>query len=152
MKYLFYTLALCLALSGCDSKESQSQHDAKVAKEAREQLLSELKAKEEAKKEKEQNSSLYKFGITKEGSRITIDTNKTKTYFDEVAKTLSAQVNQFANEVKHGDAGIEADKSQITIDVNKTGRFLDNWAQKMQNFAEELDMLSASFEENRTHP
>lgn len=152
MKYLLYGALLCAVLTGCDDQKAQAQHDAQVAQQAREQLLAELKAKEEAQKAKEQNTALSKLGITKEGSRITIDTNKTKTYLDEVAKTFSQQMGQFAKEIKKGDAGIEADKSQISIDLNKTGSFLDNWTKKMEHFADELDTIAESFEENTTNP
>ena len=141
MRYLFYTLTMCLALVGCESKESQAEHDAKIAKEARDELLAEMKAKEEAIKAQEENTMLYKIGISKEGPRITIDTNKTKTYFDEMGKVIAEQAKQFAEEIKKGEAGIEANQSQVTIDLNKTSDFLDNWAKKMENFAESYNFV-----------
>ena len=83
-------VAVLVVLAGCQQKqEDQAAHDAKVAQQAREALLKELKAKEEAKRKAAQKkeAKFSKIGIqTTDDGKIIIDTNRTKRYFDSIAK------------------------------------------------------------------
>lgn len=153
MRSLFFSILLLFSFTACENRsETQTQRDARIAQEAREALMAELKAKEEAeKKAHEKNSTLFKIGISKEENVITIDTNKTKHFFEEIGEKLSKQMEQLSKEAEEGkfshqEAGIEADEKHIVIDINKTESFLDKWIQKMQNFAKELDELLKAFD------
>jgi uncharacterized protein (UPF0333 family) len=148
IKTLYFSIILIILFNGC---ESQSEHDARIAKEARAALLAELKnqqqAEARAKEAREQNSTLFRIGISQEGEKITIDINKTQHFFKNLSKKITKQMDQFSREM---EKGIEIDEHHITIDINKTGNFLDKWHQKMQNFANEIDALSKSLEHNKT--
>jgi uncharacterized protein YukE len=139
---------LIILFNGC---ESQSEHDARIAKEARAELLAELKTQQEDEKRekaaKEKDSTLFRAGISQEGDTITIDTNKTRYFFQNLSKKINKQMEQFSEEMERS---IEVDENYIHIDINKTGNFLDKWHQKMQNFANEIDALSKSLEHNKT--
>ena len=143
---------LILTFSGC---ESQSERDARIAQEARESLLAELKDKEEAKtKAKEMrgsSSTMRRMGISKEDGVITIDTNKTKNFFDEIGKQVTHQMKEFSKDLDEGrGVGIASNEGQIRIDLHKTGNFLEKWGKKMEEFASELEDLSKEFENNET--
>lgn len=145
MRTLLVSLFLFLGLAGCEnSAESQAERDARIAQEARAELLRELKAAEEAK---EKNSTLFRIGISQKGDKITIDTNKTQQFFKNLSKKITKEMDQFSQEM---EKGIEVDENHIQIDINKTGNFLDKWHQKMQNFANEINALSRSLEKNDT--
>ena len=152
MKKLMIPILLLLALTACQSKEEQQQHDAMVAQQARAQLLAELKAKEEAKREAEAQahakaSKLSKVGIEIEGSKIIIDTNKTKGFFKSIAHRLEAKMQKLQQDLQKGklvedSAGVEIDEQRIHIDLNKTQSFLESWGSKMQSFVKDIDALS----------
>ncbi len=149
MKHILLTIFLLFSLSGCqDKKEDQAQHDAKVAQEARAQLL---KEQAEAKKKSEQNSTYAKIGITSKDGKITIDTNKTKSYFKDLAQQMKTKMDKMSKDlekgiVKNEEAGIEMDETHINIDLNKTKSFLDNWGKKMQGFVKEFDNIAKEFD------
>jgi len=136
-----------LLLGGC--KESQQEHDAKVAQEAREALLQELKAKQEAQKAKEatleKESKLYQMGFQKTSDgKIIIDMNKTKSYFQKLAQQLQGKADRLNKELESGmlqekEAGIEVNQTHIGIDLNKTKHFLDNLGKKMQGYVKEFE-------------
>ena len=151
MKYVLLSILILFSLSGCqDKKEDQAQHDAKIAQEARDQLL---KEQAEAKKKQgalEQNSTYAKVGITSKDGKITIDTNKTKSYFKDLANQMKTKMDKMSKDlekgiVKNDEAGIEVDETHINIDLNKTKNFLDNWGKKMQGFVKEFDNIAKEF-------
>jgi len=149
MKQLLIIFLLLFSLSGCqDAKEKQAQHDAQVAQQAKRELLAELKAKEEAAKKKEQESNkLSKLGITTEDGKIIIDTNKTKSFFKDIASNMKHKMEKLSNDLEKGmiknqNAGIEIDETHINIDLNKTKSFLENFGKKMQGFVKEFDTIA----------
>ena len=150
MKQTMIALSILLALSGCqDDKEKQAEHDAKVAQEAREQLLKELKAQEE---EKEKNSKLSQIGITVDKGIITVDTNKTKGFFLDLSSKLEDKMKSISEDINRGavnekDAGIEINHTHINIDLNKTKSFLENWKEKIQAFIKEFDSITKEIDE-----
>ncbi|BAF73286.1 hypothetical protein [Sulfurovum sp. NBC37-1] len=152
MKHTFITIILAgglLLFSGC--QESQKEHDAKVAQQAREELLKELKAKEEARQKKEakleKKSKLSQIGFRKTSDgKIIIDTNKTKSYFQGLAKQMKAKVEEMNKELESGnidekEAGIEVNQTHINIDLNKTKSFLDIMGKKMQGYVKEFESV-----------
>ncbi|MDM5272530.1 hypothetical protein PGH07_10115 [Sulfurovum sp. zt1-1] len=143
-----------MAFNGC---ESQSERDSRIAKEAKAELLAELKAKEEAEKKAQKmydaNSTLLRMGISKKDGVITIDTNKTKNFFDHMGKQLTHEVKRFKKEFNEGKgAGIEANETDIHIDLHKTENFLERWGEQMQEFANDLDAFSKELDNNQTTP
>jgi len=146
-----------LLVTGCGKKEEdQAAHDAKVAQEAREALLKELKAKEEAERKAReaaaQKSKFSHIGVTTTpDGKIVIDTNKTKTYFEKLAKQMKEKMDKLAKDMQKGviqekEAGIEVSEEKIVIDVNRTKGFLEVWAQKMESFVKEMDEVAKSIE------
>jgi hypothetical protein len=134
-----------------DSKESQAKHDARVAQEAREQLL---KEQAEAKKEQEKREKSSKFsqmGIASKDGKVTIDTNKTKQYFKNLAHIMKSKMDKMSHDlekgiVKNKEAGIEVDESHINIDLNKTKHFLDIWGKKIQAYVNDFDKITKDFQ------
>jgi len=140
-------------LSGCQQKqEDQAAHDAKVAQEAREALLQELKAKEEAErkiqKEIEKKGKLAEVGIeTTPDGKIIIDTNKTQSFFQKLAEKMKHQLDKLNKDMERGmieekEVGIEINETHIEIDINKTQTFLEKWSQKIESFAKEFDKIA----------
>lgn len=157
MKYTLFLLLILFSLSGCqDKKEDQTQHDAKVAQEARSQLLKEQAEAKKKQEELEKNNKYSKVGITKEDGKIIIDTNKTKSYFKDIAHQMKINMDKIRKDledgfIKNDEAGIEMDESHINIDLNKTKSFLDTWGKKMQGFVKEFDDIAKEFDtQNKT--
>jgi len=156
MKQILPVLAVLFLLSACsDKKEDQAAHDAKVAQQAREELLAQLKAQEEAKRKvaeekTRQNSLLSQAGITKTpDGKIIIDTNRTKSYFQQLAQKMKTKADKLAKEMQQGiieekEAGIEVNQEKIVVDLNKTKGFLEGWAKKMETFVKEMDEVARS--------
>jgi hypothetical protein len=157
MKRILISGIVLLALSGCqDSKEEQARHDAIIAQEAREQLLEELKAKEtaeqKAKEEKEKDSKLSQMGVTIDKGVLTVDTNKTKGFFQDLGNKLENKMKTISKDLDDGtlnekEAGIELNKTHINIDLNKTKNFLDDWSVKMQALIKELNTIIKELDE-----
>ena len=143
------TLTILLALSGCqDKQESQAEHDAKVAAQAKAELRAELrKAEEERAKAQEKESKLAHIGITTTDGKLIIDTNKTKSYFQKLAEKLKTHADKFAKELESGDinnseAGIIVTETKINIDINKTKSFLETWEQTIEQYAKEFKKMT----------
>jgi len=150
MKHFLLATVLLFLLTACqDTQEAQAKHDAKVAQEAREALLEELKAKEVEKKD----NKYSKMGFTTQEGKIIIDTNKTKHYFNAFANKIKAKMNKIHKDLDEGmmkscNAGIEVDKKHISIDLNKTKSFLEQWSEKMKGYAKEFNDIAKEFDNN----
>jgi hypothetical protein len=154
MKQILLPLVLVwLLLSGCQQKqEDQAAHDAKVAQQAREELLKELKAKEEARRKAQQEAQkrdrLSQLGIEKmPDGKIVIDVNRTQNFFQQLAARLKHKTDKLARDMERGiieekEAGIEITETHIVIDLNKTESFLEKWSRKMEEFAQEFDKIA----------
>lgn len=186
MRYLLIILTFLLFFTGCQEKshsdqEVQAKQDAKIAQQAREELLAELEVKkqQELKQQKTQrqaintpikqtadikeelsmrvqNTKLNPIGIHVEKNSITIDTNKTKAFFEELSQKMSLQMKKISDDFKQGvidtkEAGIEINKQHINIDLNKTQNMLDDWGKKIKSFIHEIDDISESLEQNNTY-
>ena len=151
MKYILLSLILLFSLSGCqDKKEEQAQHNAKIAQEARAELLKEQAEAKKKQEELEKNNKYSKIGITSEDGKIIIDTNKTKSYFQDLAHQMKTKMDKMSKDlekgiVKNEEAGIEMDETHINIDLNKTKNFLDTWGKRMQGFVKEFDNIAKDF-------
>ena len=157
MKNTLLSLLILFSLSGCqDKKEDQAQHDAKIAQEARAQLLKEQEEVKKKQEELEKNSKFSQIGVTSKEGKITIDTNKTKSYFKGLAHQMKTKMDKMSKDlekgiVKNEEAGIEMDETHINIDLNKTKTFLETWGKKMQGFVKEFDEVAKEFNgQNKT--
>lgn len=133
----------------------QARLEAKVAQEKlilQEKQVKETFLKEEEKKAKEavktkENEKLSKLGINIKKNTITIDTNKTKSFFEDIAKRLGKRLENLTKEIEDGvnnkkEAGIDIDASHINIDLNKTNKFVNKLGEKMQGFIKEFDTMA----------
>jgi ATP-dependent protease HslVU (ClpYQ) ATPase subunit len=157
MKQFIMALLLLFLFTGCEEKaKDQAAHDAQVAQQAREALLKELKAKEEEKRKAKAaqaaEGKLSHVGVTTTpDGKIIIDTNKTKSYFQALARKMKEKADQLAKDMQKGvieekEAGIEVSEEKIVIDVNKTKGFLEKWAKKMEGFVKEMDEVAKAIE------
>jgi uncharacterized lipoprotein YehR (DUF1307 family) len=154
MRYLLISLILLLSFTGCEDKEQQAKHDAKIAQQAREALLAELKAKKDL--QDNNNSKLNNMGINMEDGTITIDTNKTKDFFRDLNKKMGEQMKKLSDDLEKGvvetkEAGIEINEQHIHIDLNKTQDLLIDWGKKIQVFVQEFDKMAKTLEINSTN-
>jgi len=147
------TLTLLFLLAGCqNSTESQAEHDAKIAAQAKAELRAELKQAEEAKAKKQaealkKENKLAHIGITSSDGKLIIDTNKTKNYFQKLAEKLKAHADKFAKDFNEGkindpQAGVVVTDTQINIDLNKTKSFLDTWGKTIEAYAKEFQKMT----------
>jgi hypothetical protein len=154
MRHLLISLILLLSFTGCEDKEQQAEHDAKIAQQARAELLAELKAKKELT---ENNASkLHKMGITMQDGTIIIDTNKTKDFFREMNQKMGAQMKKLSDDMEKGvvetkEAGIEINEQYIHIDLNKTQDLLTEWGKKIELFVQEFDEMAKTLEMNSSN-
>ena len=159
MRYLLITLIL-LSFSACDSVEekakAQADHDAKIIKQARADLMTELKIKEEAKQKADalKNGKLSQVGISVHNKEITINPEKAKDFFNTIGKKLEEKLNNLTKDLDKGmiegqDTGVHIDETKINIDLNKTQDFLNAWGKKMQSFVEEIDNMAKSMDNTK---
>lgn len=157
MKHLLITLILLLTFTGCQDKEhdakKQAAHDAKIAAQARAEVRAEFEAKQAAQKEAQKNTKLNQMGIGMHNGTITIDTNKTKSFFDTLNQKMEVQMKKISDDLQRGiidakEEGIQVNDEKITIDLNKTKNLLEVWSKKIQSFAKEFDEVTKTLEMN----
>ena len=160
MKHLLITLILLLTFTGCQDKENdakkQAAHDAKIAAQARAEVRAEFEAKQAAEKaqlEAQKNTKLSQMGIGMNNGTITIDTNKTRSFFDTLNQKMEVQMKKISDDLQKGiidaqEEGIQVNDERITIDLNKTKNLLEIWGQKIKNFAKEFDAVTQTLEMN----
>jgi hypothetical protein len=154
MRYLFIPLLLLLFFTGCEDKEQQAKHDAQIAQQARAELLAELEAKKVQKKK--ENAKLNNMGINVDDGTITIDTNKTKDFFNDLGQKMDIEMKKMAADMEKGiieykEAGVEVNEQHIHIDLNKTHDLLLNWGKTIQVFVQEFDEMAKTLEINSTN-
>jgi uncharacterized lipoprotein YehR (DUF1307 family) len=148
MKYILFSILILFSLTGCqDKREDQAKHDAKIAQEARAQLIKEQEEAKKMQEELEEKSKYSQIGITSKEGKIIIDTNKTKEYFRGLAHQVKTKMDKMSKDLERGiikneEAGIEMDETHINIDLNKTKTFLEAWGKKMQGFVREFDEVA----------
>ncbi|RUM71884.1 MAG: hypothetical protein DSZ10_05915 [Sulfurovum sp.] len=156
MKRFLLPFIALLLLASCESSDERAKHDAMIAQKAREQLMAEIKAKEEARKKAEalshkKESKLEKIGIEVNGSKIIIDTNKTKTFFKQMTQKLQKKMQKIQHDLEKGklednQTGIKIDEQKINIDLNKTKGFLESWGKRMQEIVQDIDQIAREVE------
>lgn len=155
MKNIFIACILLLSLASCKSAEekakAQAAHDAKIIKQARADLMAELKVKEDAKQKADalKNGKLSQVGISVQDKEITINPDKAKDFFSNLAKKMEEKIHTLTKSLKSGmvegqETGVHIDESKINIDLNKTQDFLHTWGKKMQSFVKEIDNMAKS--------
>jgi hypothetical protein len=154
MRYLLMSLILLLSFTGCEDKEQQAKHDAKIAQQARAELLAELEAKKDL--QDKNNTKLNNMGINIEDGTITIDTNKTKDFFRDLNQKMGEQMKKLSDDMEKGiletkEAGIEINEQHIHIDLNKTQDLLVDWSKKIQVFVQEFDEMANTLDMNNTN-
>jgi Tfp pilus assembly protein PilV len=157
MKHLLISLILVLSLTACQDKETdakkQAAHDAKIAAQARAEVRAEYAAKQKAEKEAQKNTKLNQMGVEMHNGTITIDTNKTKDFFNALNTKMEIQMKKISDDLQKGiidaqEEGIQVTDERITIDLNKTKNLLEVWGKKIQSFAQEFDEVAQTLEIN----
>jgi len=160
MKHLLMILILLLSFTACQDKENeakkQAAHDAKIIAQAKAEVRAEVKAKqaaEQARIEAEKNTNLNQMGIGMHNGTLTIDTNKTKNFFNTLNKKMEVHMKKISDDLQKGiidakEEGIQVNDERITIDLNKTKTLLEIWGKKIQVFAKEFDNVAKSLEMN----
>ncbi|WP_457607337.1 hypothetical protein [Nitratifractor sp.] len=87
---------------------------------------------------------MQKMGLKVEGSRIILDTRRSKAYFEELGRKLRQSMDQSVKTIrsqspKGEDLGIYVDQHTIVLDLNKTKKFLENWVDTMEVIGKELE-------------
>ena len=151
--------ALLAEIKAKDTALAKAREDAKAAQA---KLLIEEEAKKEAFLEAEkikaetkkrqiqeagQNTQLAPVGVEVNEHKITIDTQKTKDFLQQLGKTFENKINKMTQDLEKGivdekDAGIKIDDTRINIDLNKTKDVLETWAKKMQGFVQTFDSMA----------
>ena len=157
MKHLLISLILLLSFTACQDKatdtKKQAAHDAKIAAQARAEVRAEYEAKQKSEKEAQKNTKLNQMGVAMHDGTITIDTNKTKDFFNALNKKMEVQMKKISDDLQKGiidakEEGIQVSDERITIDLNKTKNLLEIWGQKIQSFAKEFDEVAQTLEMN----
>ncbi|MCW8821898.1 MAG: hypothetical protein OQK45_06700 [Sulfurovum sp.] len=154
MRHVLIALLILFAFTGCEDKEEQAKHDAQIAQKAKAELLAELEAKKV--QEEKEHTKLNKMGINVDDGTITIDTNKTKDFFNNLGKKMDMQMKKISADLEKGiletkEAGVEINEQHIHIDLNKTNELLLDWGKKIQVFAQEFDEMAKTLEINSTN-
>ncbi len=158
MQHLLITLLVLLSLTACEDKEQQAKdqaiHDAQIAQQARAELLAQIAAEKEA--QKKENTKLNMIGISMNNDTITIDTNKTKDFLNDLNQKMHDQIQKMSDDMEKGiieskEAGIDINEKHIHIDLNKTQNLLQNWGKRLQVFKEEFDSVTKSLDTNNTN-
>ena len=156
MKHLLITISVLFLLTACQDKENdakkQAAHDAKIVAEAKAEVHAEYEAKQKALESKK--SKLNQIGVGMHNGTITIDTNKTKNFFNTLGKQMEGKVKEITDNLKKGvidakEEGIQMNNEHISIDLNKTKNFLESWGKKIQVFTKELDNIDKSLNTNK---
>jgi hypothetical protein len=153
MRNLLLSLLLLFTFSGCQDKEQQEKHDAKVAQQARTELLAELE--KEKKAQEAQNHRFSHMGVKMEQGTLSIDTNKTKDFLKDLGMRMHVQMKQVSDDLQKGvidaqEAGVKINNGNINIDLNKTQTLLDEWSKKIDGYVKEFDEIAKEIEDNRT--
>jgi len=101
---------------------------------------SNIKTDNPSKVDKE-DKILSNIGITEQNGKIIIDPKKTKSFLDNLSKTLEKEAKKFESKTKdidENELGIHISKDKIVIDANKTKSFLENFAKELESVAKDI--------------
>ena len=157
MKHLLLSLTLLFSLTACQDKKNdakaQATHDAQIAAQAKAEVLAEIEVKKKSEEAEHKNKKLDQIGIVIDKGTITIDTNKTKDFLQQLSQNMEIQMQKISNDLQKGiieteEAGININNEHINIDLNKTRNLLEDWSKKIQVFVNEFNKISNSTETN----
>jgi len=160
MRHLLLTLIFLLSFTGCQDKNNdakeQAAHDAKIIAETRAKVLAEVEVKNFEEKKyinSKKPTQFNQIGIDMRNGTISIDTNKTKDFFNTLNQKVEAQMKKISDDLQKGmidlqEEGLQINDTQITIDLNKTKNLLEIWGQKIQVFAQEFEDVTKSLDIN----
>jgi len=129
------TFMAIFTLVGCNDNKEKNENLTPINKESPLVIHKDETPKEDKK-------ILNKIGITTEGEKIIIDTNKTKTFFENMAKTLTKEAKKVEEKTKNLDStdfGININKDKIEIDTKKTKNFLEQFSKELEDIANDID-------------
>ncbi len=89
-------------------------------------------------------------GINIGDGKISIDTNRTKSFLESISKACKSGFNlgieKASKEMpKEEDLGIKVESEKIEIDLNKTKNFMKKWLKAVEVFAKELNSTLEPF-------
>ena len=103
------------------------------------------KINENSDKSSENIDLLTLLGIKIDDGKIEIDTNATKSFFENIQKKVEEKASDLEKGIQEGkidlkeSVGVRVDESKIEIDLNKTKSFLEEISNKAKSFIESLD-------------
>ena len=154
---------------------AQFEAQQKAQKIAFEKRLSQLKQEEITQREKiakivpthitppltpiiapKDETNLDKIGVHISETTISIDTNKTKTYINDISNSIDKKIKEIGDDLEKGiiqtkEAGIDINKKHIHIDLNKTQNLIEDWGNKVQSFVNQFDQMAKAIDTNNTH-
>ncbi|GEM_PF-6147982 len=145
MKINHILLLLGILFYGC---KSSAEHDAKVAQEARAELIAEI----EANRTQTQKQTIWEnAGITKKNQTITIDLNRTKNFIQDTTAVIAMEAIEITQEIKTAqEKAIHVTKDTIQVDLNQTKSLFDSLQQKVDALKEQLEVIMEDLEDNTT--
>ncbi len=101
------------------------------------------------------DSKLTQMGITITQNSISIDTNKTKTYINEISNNIDKKMQKISEDLSKGiiqtkEAGIDINEKHIHIDLNKTQNLIEDWGNKVKLFVNQFDEMAKTIDTNHT--
>ena len=123
MRIIFIAF-LILFFTGCDKKEEKK--DTSIEKNSEDSF--------------DRETILSNMGIDIKGDKITIDSNKTKVFLEELGERIDKELNATQKEIEDGNftsekMGIEITKEKVSIDLNQTKNFLQNIIDLMESLS-----------------
>jgi len=152
-----YLLLIALTLGSCGESSEEKIANQKVeafknenAKETPKENATVIEQESDAKKESQDEGFMKKIGLETNGSIITLDTNKTKGYINELGSNLKEKSIELSKDIKEGT--LKATK-EIGIEMNTTKDFVSDMGKKMENIAQDVNKFTRSItkEQNTTH-
>jgi len=107
---------------------------------------------EELKTTQDNNSSdskvdiLSLLGIRVEDSKIEIDLNATKSFFEEIQQNIEKKAQEIQKGIEEGkldlkdSVGVKIEEDKIELDLNKTKSFLEEISNKFKSFLDSLNL------------
>ena len=159
MKYLLPIFLAAALLTGCEQKHEtheksvpHAEHDTQGVQQTHPTLMKEATPTNKKAVPTAPQSRLSHLGVTTTpDGKIIIDTNKTKSYLEQLAKQMKAKADELAKEMQQGaieekEVGVEVNQTKIVIDLNKTQNFMEKWTHKMQGFVKDMEELSKTID------
>ncbi len=140
---------LFFGLNGCSHKENKGDYVSQSLQDvvAPHQSIQTRPAPEPQAIHPVHGPSNPPIGIVVENGRIIIDTQKTKDFFEKLAKKVDGNFKKIEHDLRQGqtrsphESGIVFTQDRIEVDLNKTEKFMQKWIKSMKRVGEEMDGL-----------